>query len=191
VLIEQFLEHSLPIFELESELEQLTGINVPDTPINVTYSVAGISLALALSGLFLAWLIYRRRPEKAEDPDPLQKTPIWWLAVLPLNTLYMKFFVPAFNAMARFLADKVDWAFWHDWFHDRVVRDGFVGLADWLSGIFDLRFIDGWLVNGSGHAARWLADQLRLTQTGYVRNYALAVFVGVIALLAYFLYMAF
>ncbi len=191
VLIEQWLEHSLPVFELETELEELTGINVPDTPISVTYSVAGISTALALSGLVLAWLVYRRRPEKADDPDPLQRTPIWWMSVLPLNTLYMKFFVPAFNSLARFLADKVDWAFWHDWFHDRVVRDGFVGLANWLSGIFDLRFIDGWLVNGSGQAARWLADQLRLTQTGYVRNYALAVFVGVIALLAYFLYMAF
>jgi NADH-quinone oxidoreductase subunit L len=84
----------------------------------------------------------------------------------------------------------VDWAFWHDWFHDRVIRDGFVSLADWLSAKFDLRFIDGWLVNGSAQATRWLADQLRLTQTGYVRNYALAVFLGVVALLAYFLFVA-
>jgi NADH-quinone oxidoreductase subunit L len=145
---------------------------------------------LALSGLFFAWLVYRRRPETAEDPDTLERTPIWWMSVLPLNTLYMKTLIPAYNWLARFLADKVDWAFWHDWFHDRVIRDGFVGLAGWLSSKFDLRFIDGWLVNGSGQATRWLADQLRLTQTGYVRNYALAVFLGVIALLAYFLYVA-
>jgi NADH-quinone oxidoreductase subunit L len=190
VLIEQWLEHSLPAFELETELEEIGGINVPDTPINVQYVVAGLSTLLALSGLFLAWLIYRRRPETAEDPDPLERTPIWWMAVLPLNTLYMNYFVPAYNSLARFLADKVDWAFWHDWFHDRVIRDGFVSLADWLSAKFDLRFIDGWLVNGSAQATRWLADQLRLTQTGYVRNYALAVFLGVVALLAYFLFVA-
>jgi len=190
VLIEQWLEHSLPIFELEQQLEDLTGINVPDTPTSLTYSVAIFSTVLALSGLFFAWLLYRRRPEKATDPDPLQRTPIWWMAVLPFNTLYMNYFVPAYNWLARFLAEKVDWAFWHDWFHDRVIRDGFVGLAGWLSAKFDLRFIDGWLVNGSGQATRWLASQLRLTQTGYVRNYALAVFLGVIALLAFFIFIA-
>jgi NADH-quinone oxidoreductase subunit L len=190
VLIEQWLEHSLPVFELEKELEALTGVNVPDTPINLTYVVAALSTAIALVGLFFAWLLYRKRPQAAEDPDPLQRTPIWWMAVLPFDTLYMKGFVPAYNWLARFLADQVDWAFWHDWFHDRVIRDGFLGLSGWLSGIFDLRFIDGWLVNGSAQATRWLANQLRLTQTGYVRNYALAVFLGVVALLAYFLVVA-
>jgi NADH-quinone oxidoreductase subunit L len=190
LLVEQWLEHSLPIFELEKELEELAGINVPDTPLSLTYLVAGLSTLLALSGLFFAWLIYRKKPETAQDPDPLERTPIWWMAVLPLNTLYMKGLVPAYNWLARFLAEKVDWAFWHDWFHDRVIRDGFVGLSGWLSAKFDLRFIDGWLVNGSGQATRWLANQLRLTQTGYVRNYALAVFLGVVALLAYFLFVA-
>ena len=37
---------------------------------------------------------------------------------------------------------------------------------------------------------RRLADAIRLTQTGYVRNYALGVFLGVVALLAYFLLIA-
>jgi len=190
VLLEQWLEHSLPIFEIRGELEALSGAHVPHTPINLTYSVAIISTALALVALFLAWLVYRRRPATATEPDPLQRTPIWWMAVLPLNTLYMQGFVPAYNWLARFLAEQVDWAFWHDWFHDRIIRDGFLGLSGWLSGIFDLRFIDGWLVNGSAQATRWLSNQLRLTQTGYVRNYALGVFLGVVVLLAYFLVVA-
>jgi NADH-quinone oxidoreductase subunit L len=190
LLVEQWLEHSLPVFELKGELEALSGAEVPHTPINLTYSVAGLSTGFAVLALFLAWRVYRHRPATAEEADPLQRTPIWWMAVLPLNTLYMKGFVPAYNWLARFLAEQVDWAFWHDWFHDRVIRDGFLGLSGWLSGIFDLRFIDGWLVNGSAQATRWLANQLRLTQTGYVRNYALAVFVGVVALLAYFLVVA-
>jgi NADH-quinone oxidoreductase subunit L len=191
VLLEQWLEHSLPILELEGELEALTGINVPDTPIEIIYFVALISTVIALSGLVIAWFVYRRRPETAADPDPMERVkPIWWFSVLPLNTLYYTTIVPAYNWLARFLADKVDWQFWHDWFHDRVIRDTFVNFSSWLNDKFDLNIIDNGLVNGAGRATGWLASQLRITQTGYVRNYALAVFIGVIALLAWFIYIA-
>ena len=160
----------------------------PDVPLSM---VALISLTLAVGGLAIAYFVYRRRPEKATDPDPMEKIkPIWWFGVLPLNTLYYKTLVPGFNWFARFLAEKVDWQFWHDWFHDSVVRDGFIALAEWLSGKFDLRFIDGFLVNGAGRATGWFANVLWVTQTGYVRNYALAVFLGVIALLVWFLFIA-
>jgi NADH:ubiquinone oxidoreductase subunit 5 (subunit L)/multisubunit Na+/H+ antiporter MnhA subunit len=63
-------------------------------------------------------------------------------------------------------------------------------LSAWLSEKFDLGFIDGFLVDGAGKATSWLATALRATQTGYVRNYALAVFIGVIALLVWFIYIA-
>jgi NADH-quinone oxidoreductase subunit L len=191
VMVEQWLEHSLPALELRGELEAASGAIVPQTPITLKANVALISTGLAVLALALAWLVYRRRPATADEADPLQRTPIWWMAVLPLNTLYMDGVVPAYNWLARFLAEQVDWAFWHDWFHDRVIRDGFLALSGWISGIFDLRFVDGWLVNGSAQATRWLAHQLRKTQTGYVRNYALAVFLGVVALLAYFLFVAY
>lgn len=191
VLLEQWLEHSIPVFELEEELETLTGINVPDTPIELIYLVAVISTLIALSGLVIAWFIYRRRPQTAADPDPMERVkPIWWFRILPLNTLYYQTIVPGYDWLARFLADKVDWQFWHDWFHDRVIRDTFVNFSAWLNDKFDLSFIDNGLVNGAGRATGWLASQLRITQTGYVRNYALAVFIGVIALLAWFIYMA-
>ena len=49
--------------------------------------------------------------------------------------------------------------------------------------------VDG-LVNGAGKTARRLADGLRLSQTGYARNYALSIFLGAVALLAYFLLVA-
>jgi NADH-quinone oxidoreductase subunit L len=92
--------------------------------------------------------------------------------------------------LARFLAETIDWQVWHDWFHDSVIRDGYLAIAGWLGDVFDLGFIDGFLVNGAGRATDWFANVLRITQTGYVRNYALFVFLGVIALLVWFIYIA-
>jgi NADH-quinone oxidoreductase subunit L len=191
VELEQWLEESLPAFEL-SEAEELAEalLSLPKTPINVIYEVAILSTVLAFVGLGLAWLVYRHKPETATDPDPLERTPIWWFGILPLNTLYYRVFVPAFNRSAAWLADTLDWRIWHDWFHDRVVRDSFVGFARWLTDKFDTAVIDDLLVNGSGRAAAWFAGALRVTQTGYVRNYALAVILGVVALLTYFIFLA-
>ncbi len=45
-------------------------------------------------------------------------------------------------------------------------------------------------MNGAGAVTRRLAGALRLTQTGYARTYALAVFLGAVGLLVYFLLMA-
>ena len=46
------------------------------------------------------------------------------------------------------------------------------------------------LVNGAGKTTQRLAQGLRLSQTGYARTYALAVLLGAVGLLVYFLFMA-
>jgi NADH-quinone oxidoreductase subunit L len=182
--IERWLEHALPAFELT----EAGIVHMPHTPTNLQWSVALISTVLALGSLALAVLVvYRRRPQTFDERDPLQATPIWWFSVLPINTFYYRVLVAGFNRFADWLGHTVDWAFWHDFVHDRVIRDTFVGTADWLTDKFDAIFIDDFLVNGLGRAANWTAGVLRHTQTGLVRNYALAVFAGVIALLAYFI----
>ncbi len=178
--LEQWLEHALEALELEGLLD------VPKTPIAIDYPLAGLTTLLALAALGLAiFVVYRRRPGTNKDPDPLEKTPIWWFGVLPLNTLYYKTIVPAFNATANWLAFTVEWRFWHDWFHDRLVRDGYVALANFINKSIDMAIIDNGLVNGTARAARWCGYQLRKTQTGFIRNYALAVFLGVIVLVVY------
>jgi NADH-quinone oxidoreductase subunit L len=137
--------------------------------------------------LFLSLgLVYRNRPQTAGERDALQGTPIWWFAILPLNTLYMRVFVPVFNWLAWFLAEKVDWDWWHNVFHDEIILKGFVTIAEFSNRGIDARGVDG-LVNGSGRFATWLADRIRASQTGYVRNYALGVFLGVVALVLYFI----
>lgn len=191
--LEAWLEHSIGAFELtEAGLLSMPLIEPPA----LDPLVAGLSTILAVGAFFLAFsLVYARRPETAEDPDPLPEIPligpaIWWFRVLPLDTVYMKGIVPAFNRVAHWLAHAVDWAFWHDFVHDRLIRDLFVGFAGFSSDVLDAKGLDGALVNGSARVTRRLADVIRITQTGIVRNYALGVFLGVVALLAYFLFMS-
>jgi len=183
--LEGWLEHTIQSFELTEE-----GIvHLPETPIVLSPTVAGSSLLLAILGLTLGFLIYRRRPQKATDPDPLQRTPIWWLSILPLNSLYMKVFVPLFNRFAAWLAFAVDWNFWHDFVHDNLIRDMFVTFASFLADVIDAQGVDG-AVNGAGKVTRSFAGALGRLQTGHVRNYALSIFLGAVVLLIYFLYFA-
>jgi NADH:ubiquinone oxidoreductase subunit 5 (subunit L)/multisubunit Na+/H+ antiporter MnhA subunit len=84
------------------------------------------------------------------------------------------------------LAETVDWVFWHDFVHNNIIRDFFVGFARFTSEVLDANGVDG-IVNGAGKVARGLANIIRQSQTGFARNYALSVFLGAVALLAYFL----
>ena len=64
-----------------------------------------ISTLLAVLALLAAvFLVYRNRWQTADERDPLQSTPIWWMAVLPFDTLYMKYLIPSFNRLGDFLA---------------------------------------------------------------------------------------
>jgi NADH-quinone oxidoreductase subunit L len=57
-------------------------------------------------------------------------------------------------------------------------------VAAWSAYVFDLKVIDG-AVNGIGNLVRDSGGQLRKVQTGFVRNYALAVAAGAVALFAF------
>ncbi|MCA9968691.1 MAG: NADH-quinone oxidoreductase subunit L [Anaerolineales bacterium] len=182
--LEHWLEHSIAGFELTEE-----GIvHMPHTPTWLQLDVAAISTVLALAALGLAmFVVYRSRPQTAAERDPLQSTPIWWFAILPFEWFYMHTAVPAFKWLARWLADTVDWAFWHDFVHNNLIRDTFRGFANFSADVLDANGVDG-LVNGSGRLTRFVGSIVRRTQTGYARNYALGVFLGTVILLAYFIF---
>lgn len=182
--LEQWLEYSIESFHLTEE----GLIQLPLTPTWVQLDVAIISTILAVAALLATiYLVYRNRWQSADERDPLQGTPIWWMAVLPLDSLYMKGVIPLFNRLSDFLGYRLDWDFWHNFVHERIIRDTFVGFANFASDVLDKQGVDG-LVNGAGHAARWLAGGLRQSQSGYARTYALSIFLGTVALLAYFLW---
>ncbi len=172
---------------LTNWLEHTLHVHVSEFNLQVSL----ISTGLALLAIGLAWLIYGRKPIESGQDDPLRKWlgPIftgmenkWWV-----DEIYNAIIIRPYIALAAFLADVVDWRFWHDWFHDTILARSFRVGTHWLSAGFDTHVIDG-AVNGLGSLTKEAAARLRLVQTGYVRNYALALFVGVLLILSYFLF---
>lgn len=193
LVYEHWLEHSIQSFELTDE----GVVKMPYTPTWLLIEEVAIpSTVLALLSMGLAvFVVFGSRPVKATDPDPLQVMPgigsLWkFWSILPLNTLYINIFVERiFNPFSDWLAFKVDWEFWHDFFHNNIIRDTFNTIADFMAEILDPKGVDGFVL-GVAHGARRLADVLRVGQTGNVGNYALTLFLGVVVLVAYFVMMS-
>jgi NADH-quinone oxidoreductase subunit L len=98
----------------------------------------------------------------------------WWV-----DELYQRLVIGPYVSLARWLADTVDGRFWHDWFHDVALAGSFRTAAGWLAGPFDLGVVDA-AGSGLGRLTRAAASRLQRLQTGYVRNYALALLVGLL-----------
>ncbi len=155
------------------------------------FVVAGLSTVLALGAIALSWFIYQRKPLEHGAPDPLAK-PLGLAFVGMENKwfideAYQFLFVQPYKALSTFLSQTVDWDIWHEWFHDSVLKKGFIGLARILADPVDLGFIDRvsyWLSD----AIRASAESLRKLQNGFVRSYALSVMLGVAAILGYLLF---
>jgi NADH-quinone oxidoreductase subunit L len=154
-----------------------------------------ISTVLALSGIALAWYLYIRRyedmkllPSNKRLDDPLRSIlgPVFTLLENKywVDELYGYIIIKPYQWLSKFLADKIDWAFWHDFFHDRILVRSFNGITRFLSGPVDLGLIDG-IANFLGDGFKELATQTRKLQTGFVRNYALSIFIGVIFIIGY------
>jgi NADH-quinone oxidoreductase subunit L len=151
-------------------------------------AVAIQSTVIALAAIFISWLIYGRKPLEAGQEDPLAKAlgPIfkgmnakWWV-----DELYQAVILTPYEKLAKFFSQTLDWDFWHDWFHEKGIRDNFKRLARFLADPIDMGVVDG-VSRRLAQGAQWSAERLSKLQTGFVRNYALAVFVGVVAILGY------
>jgi len=156
------------------------------------WSVAIISTVLALVALYLSWLLYGRNPLRAGEIDPLKRRLGAFFTVLEnkwyVDELYQAIIVTPFVKTAQFLADVIDWRFWHNWFHETVIAGGY----NWLSQIVlnrdvDQRGIDA-VANGLGSVTQWLSVTLRRIQNGFVRSYALSVLLGVVLIIGYLIF---
>ncbi len=150
--------------------------------------IAGIALALGIISIVIAHRVYKGKGLASSNRDQLETSaPSRGLFKLANARLYWDEFYAAliekpFNRLADFLADRVDWEFLHDYFHDRIIKRGFDTIGDILSKPIDLGIVDG-AVNGVGLFVQRASNWMRRSQTGYVRLYAVVLFIGVVAVI--------
>jgi NADH-quinone oxidoreductase subunit L len=152
--------------------------------------VAGISTGLALLAILISWLIYGRNPLAKDQKDPLTALGFvfkgmnnkWYI-----DELYQAIIITPYVKISQFLADVIDWRFWHDWFHEKVIA----GTYNWVSNVGLNVYADQWgidaLANGLGSWTQSFSAALRKVQNGFVRSYALSVLLGVVLILGYLL----
>jgi NADH-quinone oxidoreductase subunit L len=125
-------------------------------------TLVGFSLAAASVGLFLAWLLYYKRPDL---PDRITDK-IHGIYVMVLHKYYVDEGYGAILVKPLLALSTV--VFWR--------------------GV-DQNIIDG-LVNGAGATSKGIGNELRRMQSGNIRSYAAWVAVGGAAVLAYMIWVA-
>ena len=154
------------------------------------FLLATFAVALALAAIYLARSIYNDRVLERVERDPLERDPrtagAFSLANAKLywDEFYFRTIVYPYRNAAYFLAERVDWSFWHNYVHERLIRDPFNAATAILSWRVDKETIDRFF-DGIGLLTQRVAGRLRHIQTGYVHVYALSVLFG--ALLVVFL----
>ena len=117
-------------------------------------------LYLALSGVFVAWLLYIKLPHLPE------------IIASRLKWIY------------QILVNK----YWFDDFNQAVFAGGARNSGKLLWQIGDVRIIDGILVDGTSRAIRWFSGKIRNIQTGHLYDYAFTMIIGLLLLLALFVH---
>jgi NADH-quinone oxidoreductase subunit L len=145
-----------PEGQLESWLRSVVGVAEEGTQGLATPVFYAIGIAITLVGLVVAWWVYGSgRVDRQAFRDRLEP--------LPRSAL-------------------------NGWYVDRAYDTAVIQPAKagaWIIAyVVDAGIIDG-AVNAVGVGVKRLAQGGRLIQTGFVRTYALVLFVGTVAILAY------
>jgi NADH-quinone oxidoreductase subunit L len=124
----------------------------------VAFSLLVLSAVVAIAGVALAWLVYGRSPARVASVG---------VARNPIHRLILN-------------------AYYVDQIYDALIVKPIYHLSLWLARIFDPSVIDG-IVNGIASAMTGWARGMRRVQTGFVMNYAFAILLGAVAVVAYLL----
>lgn len=122
------------------------------------YTLMLVSIAVAFIGIVIAFRFYLKNPAVAEKI----KTKFATTYQLLLNKYYV------------------------DELYDRIIVKPFINLALYFWQFIDVQIVDG-LANGSADFVAWCSKVFRKVQTGYIRNYALSLALGVVIILTYIL----
>ncbi len=113
---------------------------------------------LAMAGLFAAWFIYMKKPSIAED----------------IKTRF------------EFLYLILDKKYFFDETYQAVFAAGSRGIGKLLWNVGDRGLIDGLIINGSARSVGRFAAWARNVQTGFLFHYAIAMILGLLLLLTWF-----
>ena len=118
--------------------------------------IAGVALALGIVSIVIAHRVYKGKGLASGKRDQLETSaPTRGLFGLANARLYWDEFYTSiiekpFNRLASFLADRIDWDFLHNYFHDQIIKRGFDSIGEFLSKPIDLG-IGGWRGQWRGH----------------------------------------
>jgi NADH-quinone oxidoreductase subunit L len=128
----------------------------------VLHAFGGPAIYLAIAGVVTAWYIYMQNPDIA---DNIRRR---------------------FRGIYELLINK----YYADEFNDFVFAGGARGVGKLLWKIGDSVIIDGLIVNGSARVVGWVAGMVRHVQTGYLYHYAFSMIIGLLLLLAWFVFLS-
>lgn len=122
------------------------------------YGLMAVSVAIAVIGIGLAWLMYVKNPQ------------------MPAN------FVASFKGLHRAVFNK-----WYvDEIYDALFVNPTKRLGTFLWRGFDVCVVDG-VVNGTAWLVKGCSKALKYTQSGFVHNYAMTMVVGVLVIVGIYL----
>ncbi len=153
-------EHFLaPVFEFSEEFAKAHAHGGPHPSHAVEWGLMGLSVVIAVIGIFTAFSLY------------------------VLNTSLPGKITAAFPALHRAVYNK--------WYIDELYDFLFVNpckaLGNYLWKGFDVVVIDG-IVDGTAYVIKGFSGVLRHIQSGYVHNYAFSMALGVVVILAFYIF---
>jgi NADH-quinone oxidoreductase subunit L len=115
----------------------------------------------------------------------------FWLAVAGVASAYYMYMVnpalpAAIKARVQPLHTLLENKYYLDWINENILARGARALGFGLWKGVDQALIDGVLVNGSWKLVGRLAVVARWFQSGYLYHYALAMILGILVLMSYF-----
>jgi NADH-quinone oxidoreductase subunit L len=155
VLFEGWLAESIPVLP-QNDTVAAVGEHFHGAAAMAVHALQTAPFWLMVAGFVLATLIYLLRPTLADQLQ--QKMP----------------------RLHRLLENK----FYVDEFYQKAFVARTVRIGNSLWGKVDAGLIDGWVVNGSARLVGSISARVRLWQSGFLFQYAFAMIVGLIAILA-------
>ena len=155
VLFGGWLEDSIFVLDKNNVLAEL-GEHFHGATAMATHAVSTLPFWLMITGFALSTLIYLFRPSIADMVR---------------------------NRMP-FLYRLLDHKYYFDEFYQKYFAQGSVRLGRNLWQKADAGFIDNGIVNGSARVVEWVAARVRRWQTGFLYDYAFAMIIGLIVILA-------